>query len=226
MKAVHGYITGEMLCAHTRPGKYGGTYENRTRFIRGCTHRAKEIMPDNTFVTARLTMYEPSPYPYGWGTKVEEGALEIDLTEPLQFAKELVTLGNMPVFNYSIGYPRLEPYMNRPFDNTVAGASAPPEHPLEGIVRFQNIGRELSKTIRPEPVATAALAWLKNLMPPVAAGLIQENWVQLIGQGRQSFAYPDSVHDILTKDEMRYTQDTSTRVSVPPKNARPRRGAG
>lgn len=203
MKAVHGYFTGEMLCAFTRPGKYGGCYENRTRFVREITKGAAQRMGSDHFMTARLTMHEPSAHPYGWGVKQEEGSKEMDLTEPLRFAKELAEVGNMPVFNFSIGYPRFIPYMNRPFDNGGIGAPVPPEHPLEGVVRFQNVARETQKAVGAIPLATAALAWLRHLTPYVAAGLVKENWCQLIGQGRQMFAYPDSVNDILNTGAMK-----------------------
>ena len=202
MKAVHGYLTGEMLCAHTRSGKYGGSYENRTRFVRDCTSGILAGMNHSHFVTARLTLFEPSPYPYGWGTTLNESVAEMDLTEPLRFAKELTDLTQMPVFNFSIGYPRHMPFMNRPFNNPVAGAPVPEEHPLEGIVRFQTAGKALQSALGEVPVVTAALGWLRDLMPPVAAGLVGEGWVKLIGQGRGSFAYPDSVKDILSKGKM------------------------
>jgi 2,4-dienoyl-CoA reductase-like NADH-dependent reductase (Old Yellow Enzyme family) len=202
MKAVHGYFTGEMLCAHTRDGRYGGSYENRTRFVRECTAGLRDRLDGSKFVTARLTMHEPSPYPYGWGVKEEEGSLAMDLSEPLRFARELTKIGRMPLFNFSIGYPRFAPYMNRPYDNGVAGAPQPPEHPLEGIVRFQKVGRELQRELGDIPVATAALGWLRHLTPYAAAGLVERNWVRLIGQGRQMFAYPRSVEDILSRGEM------------------------
>ncbi len=201
-KAVHGYLTGEMLCAHTRDGRYGGSYENRTRFVRECTQGIADRLDSAHFVTARLSMYEPSPFPYGWGTMQEKNSNEIDLTEPLQLAGELVDSVKMPLFNFSIGYPRFFPYMNRPFNKPVAGGVLPPEHPLEGIVRFQKIGRTLQSVLKDIPVATAALGWLRHCMPPVAAGLVKEGWVKLIGQGRQSFAYPDSVGDIIENGKM------------------------
>jgi 2,4-dienoyl-CoA reductase-like NADH-dependent reductase (Old Yellow Enzyme family) len=39
-------------------------------------------------------------------------------------------------------------------------------------------------------------------MPYVAAGMVKEGWCAMIGQGRGAFAYPDSVHDILTSGKM------------------------
>ena len=34
IKQCHGYLLHEMLSAHTRPGRYGGSFENRTRLFR------------------------------------------------------------------------------------------------------------------------------------------------------------------------------------------------
>src|SRR5262249_50081142 len=34
LKHCHGYLLHEFLGAHTRPGKYGGSFENRTRILR------------------------------------------------------------------------------------------------------------------------------------------------------------------------------------------------
>ena len=34
IKHCHGYLLHEFLSAHTRPGKYGGSFENRTRPLR------------------------------------------------------------------------------------------------------------------------------------------------------------------------------------------------
>ncbi len=202
MKAVHGYLSAELLCAHTREGKYGGSYENRTRLVRDCVSGIRQLIGQNHFVTARLTMYEPSEYPYGWGTAAVPGSSEPDFSEPIRFAQELVKLADMPVFNFSLGYPRFQPYITRPYNNPVEGDPVPPEHPLEGIVRFQNAGRQLQAALGEVPLVTAALGWLRHLMPEVAAGLVRRDWVRLIGQGRQSFAYPDSVNDILTEGKM------------------------
>ncbi len=63
MKAVHGYFAAETLCARRRDGKYGGSYENRTRFVRECTQGIYSQRVPGKFVTARLTMREPSAYP-------------------------------------------------------------------------------------------------------------------------------------------------------------------
>jgi len=79
----------------------------------------------------------------------------------------------------------------------------PPEHPLEGVVRFQKISKAFHEMANGSaPVMTAALSWLRHLMPYVAAGLIKEGWTDMIGIGRLGFAYPSLVNDLLQKGAM------------------------
>jgi len=196
MKVVHGYLVAELLGAHTRKGKYGGSYENRTRFFRETVLRLMEELPASCFVTSRITALEPCPYPYGWGVAPVEGDWMLDLAEPKQLVRQCAEW-QMPLFNASIGLPRYQPYMNRPHDGSLIGAPPPPENPLEGVARFQAIVREMQQTVPEMPAPTAGLTWLRHLMPYVAAGLLNERWCTLIGQGRGALAYPDSVRDIL-----------------------------
>jgi 2,4-dienoyl-CoA reductase-like NADH-dependent reductase (Old Yellow Enzyme family) len=202
MKAVHGYLIAELLGAHTREGKYGGSYENRTRFLRETAQRMIDELPKSTFVTSRTTVLEPCPYPYGWGVVPTAGtSWDVDLTEPKRLMKECFGMG-MPMFNVSVGFPRFQPHMNRPHDNSLVGEDKPPEYPLVGVARFQQTVRDMQQSLPECPVPTAGLAWLRHLMPQVAAGLIEQGWCSLIGLGRGAFAYPDLVKDILTKGVM------------------------
>ena len=202
MKAVHGYLVAELLGGRMREGRFGGSFENRTRFLRECIQRMMEELPATCFVTTRTSVLEPSLYPYGWGVEERENSpWKLDLTEPKLLMKECSAMG-MPLFNISMGFPRFQPYMNRPHDNSLAGMPPPPEYPLEGVVRFQQIVRDMQQSIPEFPLVTAGLAWLRFLMPYVAAGLIEQGWCTLIGQGRGAFAYPGSVRDILEKGLM------------------------
>jgi 2,4-dienoyl-CoA reductase-like NADH-dependent reductase (Old Yellow Enzyme family) len=202
MKAVHGYLIAELLGAHTREGKYGGSYENRTRFLRETAQRMMAELPKSTFVTSRTTVLEPCPFPYGWGVVPTIGKTwEVDLTEPKRLMKECFEMG-MPMFNVSVGFPRFQPYMNRPHDNSLVGEPAPPEYPLVGVVRFQQTVRDMQQSLPECPVPTAGLTWLRHLLPQVAAGMVEEGWCSLIGLGRGAFAYPDLVKDILTNGVM------------------------
>jgi 2,4-dienoyl-CoA reductase-like NADH-dependent reductase (Old Yellow Enzyme family) len=52
------------------------------------------------------------------------------------------------------------------------------------------------------PMAGAGTAWLRHLVPKVAAGMIQQGYSKLFGFGRGAFAYPDMPDDILSKGKM------------------------
>ncbi len=64
------------------------------------------------------------------------------------------------------------------------------------MVRFQRMVKALQDRVRPVPVITAALAWLRHFMPYAAAGMVRKGWVTLIGQGCGILAYPDAVIDL------------------------------
>ena len=196
MKAVHGYLVAELLGARCREGRYGGPYENRTRFLKNCIAGMRERLAKETWVASRLTVLEPSDYPYGWGVAERDGAWQADLSEPLRLVGELSGLG-VPLHNISMGYPRFQPHLNRPYDRPLAGYPPPPEEPLRGVVRFQEAVRAVRRAAGGVPVLTAGLSWLRQLAPYVAAGMVREGWCDLIGFGRSAFAYPDAPRDIL-----------------------------
>lgn len=201
MKAVHGYLVAELLGARCREGRYGGSYENRTRFLKNCVAGMRQTLAKKTLVVSRLTVLEPSDYPYGWGVAERAGAWQADLAEPLRLVGDLSALG-VPLHNISMGYPRFQPHMNRPYDRPLAGCPPPPEEPLRGVVRFQETVRAVRQAAGGAPVITAGLSWLRQLAPQVAAGLVREGWCDLIGFGRSAFAYPDAPKDILQRGAM------------------------
>ena len=198
MKAVHGYLVAELLGARMRPGRYGGSYENRTRFLMECLSGMRQALSPQTWTVSRLTVLEPSSYPYGWGVVEREGPWRADPAEPLRLVGELSARG-VPLHNLSMGYPRFQPHLNRPYDRPLAGGPPPPEEPLCGVVRFQEAVRTVRRAAGGVPVVTAALSWLRHLAPYAAAGLVRDGWCDLVGFGRNAFAYPDAPRDLLTK---------------------------
>ena len=73
IKACHRYLLNELLSAHTRPGPYGGSFENRTRLLRDAVRAAKAATAGGAFITSRLNVYDGFPYPYGWGVLPDGG---------------------------------------------------------------------------------------------------------------------------------------------------------
>ncbi|MDD6033940.1 MAG: flavin oxidoreductase/NADH oxidase, partial [Oscillospiraceae bacterium] len=82
IKACHRYLSSELLSAYTREGDFGGSFENRTRFLRTSVKNAMDATSKDFIVTSRMNIYDGFPYPYGFG--VHEGSMEPDLREPIQ----------------------------------------------------------------------------------------------------------------------------------------------
>jgi len=199
VKACHRYLVSELLAGHTRPGRYGGPFENRTRMLRETLARIAAEVPE-VFATTRLSLFDGIRHPYGWGVDRRDPRLA-DPAEPIRLVWELKGTG-IPILNVSIGNPRLNPHFVRPFDIGAGGQSTPDEHPLEGVARIVEVTGRIQQSQPDLPVVAFGCAWLRHLMPYVAAGFIRDGAATLVGQGRGAFAYPDSVRDILEKGEM------------------------
>ena len=199
IKSCHGYLLNELLGAYTREGKYGGSFENRTRFLRETITRIRSEVPA-VFATTRLNVYDAVKYPWGFGVSKEDYK-RWDLTEPKQLVKMLYELG-VPILNVTIGNPYFNPHFNRPYAKALRGTAAYNEYPLLGVVRFVNVVREMQESLPELPMFGAGTAWLRYLVPKIAAGIVQQGWAKLFGFGRGAFAYPDMPKDVMEKGEM------------------------
>jgi len=61
IKHCHGYLGHEFLSAHTREGKYGGSFENRTRFLREVVQGIRSISPGLP-IGVRLSAFDTVPF--------------------------------------------------------------------------------------------------------------------------------------------------------------------
>jgi 2,4-dienoyl-CoA reductase-like NADH-dependent reductase (Old Yellow Enzyme family) len=199
IKSCHGYLLNELLGSHTREGKYGGSFENRTRFLRETMARVRDEVP-TVFVTSRLSVYDAVKYPWGFGVDRDDYK-KWDLTESKRLAALLREIG-VPLLNITVGNPYFNPHFNRPYAKPIRGAAAYDENPLIGVARFINIVREIQESQPDLPMIGSGTAWLRHLVPQAAAGIVKNGWASHFGQGRCSFAYPDAPHDILSKGVM------------------------
>ena len=199
IKSCHGYLLNELLGARTREGKYGGSYENRTRFLRETMIRIQDEVPA-VFVTSRLNVYDAVKFPWGFG--VDQNDYKTwNLMESKQLVNDLIKIG-VPILDITLGNPYFNPHYNRPYSKPIRGATPYDENPLIGVCRFIEIVRDIQSSQPDIPMIGAGTAWLRHLVPKVAAGIIASGSAQLFGQGRSSFAYPDAPKDILSKGEM------------------------
>ena len=193
IKACHGYLNCELLSAFTRPGNYGGSFENRTRFFVNSVMAAKAAAPSDFLITTRMNLYDGLAYPHGFGMD-ESGDLAENTEEPLRLVKILHKQLGMPMINATMGNPYANPHVNRPFDQ---GFYEPPEAPLAGVARMYRITKRVQQAFPALAVMASAPTYLRQFGANLAAGAIGEGCCKLVGFGRQAFAYPDFIDDCL-----------------------------
>ncbi|MBU9735731.1 NADH:flavin oxidoreductase [Diplocloster agilis] len=192
IKVCHEYILRELLSAFTRPGKYGGSFENRTRALFEIIDGIRKRVGSGIEICVRLNAYDCVPYPYGWGMVQKEGVMEPDLTEPVKLCRMLVEKG-VKLINLSTMMPRYRPY----------GAGLMAEHneqeitPYAGTYDLLKATRDIKKQVPGGVFMCTGLTWLEQFGANVGAGGIEQGWFDIAGFGRQAFAYPDYAKDVL-----------------------------
>lgn len=201
VKSCHGYLLHEMMSAYTRENsRYGGSYENRTRFIKETIGKIKKAIP-GIKITSRLNVTDGYPYPYGFGMKTD-GSYQNDLTEAVQLIDELKELG-VELINVAIGNPYYNPYYERPHDFPIQGFELPEEHPLITIERNMNVTMELAKKCPDVKFLTSGTSWLRQLNMNVGDYLLENGLADMIGLGRLALANPDYANEFLSTGELK-----------------------
>jgi 2,4-dienoyl-CoA reductase-like NADH-dependent reductase (Old Yellow Enzyme family) len=223
IKHCHGYLLHEFLGAHTRPGKYGGSFENRTRIL-------KEIIQgirsgDNKIeIGVRLSAFDfvpfkpdaalsrpgklgpgiPEdfshclPYRYGFGIN-QNNPVEYDLTEASQFIDLCDQLG-VKIVNLSAGSPYYNPHIQRPAIYPPSDGYQPPEDPLVGVARQINVVRQLkAKAPKSVVLVGTAYSYLQEYLPHVAQYTVRNAWTDIVGLGRMVLAYPEILADAVSR---------------------------
>jgi 2,4-dienoyl-CoA reductase-like NADH-dependent reductase (Old Yellow Enzyme family) len=210
IKHCHGYLGHEFLSAVDRPGRYGGSFENRTRFLQevvaGIRAEAPGLEIAVRFSAVDFVPFEdgdddrPRPalvggadYPYAFGG--DGTGLGTDLAEPLAFLDllagldiGLVSASGGAEYNSHV----MEPYVSLP-----VAPHRPPEDPLVGVARLVSVVAELKKA-RPGLVHVGSgYSYLQQWLPNVAQAAVAQGWADTIGIGRMALSYPDIVADIL-----------------------------
>ena len=190
IKACHRYLVSELLSATGRPGKYGGSFENRTRFLLETVDKVKVALKGEMILASRLNLFDGLPG--GFGGSGPDG-LETDLSEPLELSRILYEKG-VRLINMTMGSPYYNPHVNRPFNT---GDYEPSEHPLAGIARSLSLSGALKQAVPQMTVVGTGYSYLSFLSPFLAAGVVEAGLADIVGFGRQAFAYPDFARDIL-----------------------------
>lgn len=195
IKACHGYLINDILAAFKRKkSRYGGSFENRSRFLTETIERIRAEVP-GLEVAVRLSLWDAVPYPYGFAANRSDPK-EPDLAEPARLITMLKECG-CRLINVTMGNPYRDPSTGRPFDRPLPGSSEPDEHPLESISRIINNTAVLQKKIPQLSFVGTGYSWLRQFWPYLAAGVIAANQAYFIGLGRSSTAYPDAPRELM-----------------------------
>lgn len=195
IRCCHGYLVSELLRAFTRENSiYGGSFENRTRFLLDTIDRVKEAtgLP----VAVRLNICDLVPYPYGWGMK-KDGSLTPDLTEPFQLIRLLLDRG-VKLINTSMGLNHAT-HIQMPYNK---GRWYPKAHQFTAMDFYNNLAAQVKKEFPEAIVMTGTLSWPKQFGANIAAGGIKEGMYDLAGFGRQAWCYPSFPKDIFENGGM------------------------
>jgi len=218
VKHCHGYLGHEFLSAHTREGNYGGSFENRTRFLREVVEGIRTVAP-HLKIGVRLSAFDTIPFrpdpaksspgkpgpgipedyeqlvPYQWGFGVEANRpIEPDLTEAVKFLALLEEL-QIGLVNITAGSPYYNPHVQRPALYPPSDGYLPPEDPLVGVARQMRATRGLKERFPNLIVVGTAYSYLQDFLPHVAQAAVREGWVDAVGLGRMTLAYPEILWD-------------------------------
>jgi len=91
VKSCHGYLLAELLTAHTRPGRYGGGFEGRTRFLLETVARIGDAVP-GLLLASRINGHDGEDYLHSWRMSESEPG-QVDLAEPIRLARALYAAG-------------------------------------------------------------------------------------------------------------------------------------
>lgn len=201
IKACHRYLVSELLASHTREGKYGGSFENRTRFLVDTIKAVREAVGEDFIIASRFNVFDAHPYPYGFGV-AKDDAWKFDEEEPLELVRLMCKAG-VDLLSNSAGNPYFShPEVTRPFDSPTIGGETPEEHPLISIERLFGFTRKIQEAAGDVPVIGNGYSWLRQFAPNAGAYNLEHGHIKMVGMGRSSFAYPNAPKDILNEGAM------------------------
>ncbi len=214
IKHCHGYLGHELLSAVDRPGRYGGTLENRTRFLRSVVEGIRATAP-NLDVAVRVSLFDFAPFikgpdgigvpqttgPYRYAFGGDGTGTGIDWNEPLQFLRICSSLG-IRLVCVSAGSPYYNPHIQRPAAYPPSDGYLPPEDPLIGVARLLQAAR-IAKQHFPElTIVASGYSYLQEWIPWAARGTVAQSWCDFASIGRCVLTYPELIADSLAGHQL------------------------
>ncbi|MDZ4769535.1 MAG: NADH:flavin oxidoreductase [Chloroflexota bacterium] len=212
VKHCHGYLGHELLSAVNRPGVFGGSFENRTRFLREITTGIRTRAP-GLHIGVRLSAFDwvpfrpgddrigvPEPHPdehYAYAFGGDGSGTGIDLTETRAFLSLLESL-DIRLVCLTAGSPYYNPHIQRPALFPPSDGYQPPEDPLVGVARQISAAAELKRDFPLLILVGTGYSYLQEWLPHVASHVVRTGMIDSVGLGRMVLSYPDLPADVLS----------------------------
>ena len=215
IKHCHGYLGHELLSGVDRPGCFGGSFENRTRFLRDIVEGIRS-QTDTLGLGVRLSVFdflpfhegdngigvpEVTPRPVAYFGSDDVG-LNVDLEEPFKFMELLESL-QVSLVCTTAGSPYYNPHIQRPAFFPPSDGYKPPEDPISGVARQILVTKQLKDRHPDLTFVGSGYSYLQDWLPNVAQAVVRENWVDSVGLGRMVLSYPELPRDVLSGQQLR-----------------------
>ncbi len=219
IKHCHGYLGHEFLSAYDRPGRYGGSFENRTLFLREIVAGIRAEAP-GLGIGVRLSAIDFVPFqpgadgvgepasfepPYRYAFGGDGSGLGYDLTEPRVFLDLLAAL-DIELVCITVGSPYYVPHIQRPALFPPSDGYQPPEDPLAGVARQVDVVRQL-KQRRPDLLFVGSgYSYAQEWLPNIAQHVVRTGQADFVGLGRMVLSYPEMPADVLAGRPLQRTR--------------------
>ena len=186
-----------MLAAKTRPGKYGGSLENRTRFVRDLLRRLAAEVPD-LIRASRMNFHDGVPFrknavsgigepvPGATGNYFEVDEAVQALTIFRDAGLQLVRHRWLPVAQSASTSADKEP----------PDGYGAPEHGLVGVARHFDLAEAARRACPDLPVVGTGYSYLRQYAVEAGEANLRDDRVSIVGMGRGAIAYPDFARDV------------------------------
>lgn len=214
VKHCHGYLGHELLSGYDRPGRYGGDFEGRTRFLTNIVQGVRAEAP-GLAIGVRVSVFDFSPfkrgpdgvgvpeaaapYPHAFGG--DGSAVGIDLAEPSRFLDLLKQLGIRLVCT-TAGSPYYNPHIQRPASVPPSDGYLPPEDPLVGVARQLHATAELKRLHPSMFVVGSGYSYLQDWLGHVGQAVVAAGGADSVGLGRLMLSYHDFPANVLAGETL------------------------
>ncbi len=211
IKHCHGYFAHELLSAVDRPGKYGGSLENRARFLFSVVDGIRAVAPQ-LGIGVRLSVVDSVPYKkgpdgrgvpevapdgyrHGFGV-IGRGSLDRALDDSRALLRLMEARGVRWVC-VSAGSPYYCPHLIRPALFPPLDGYLPPEEPLAGVARHVEATARLKADFPGMVFVGSGYTYLQEWLANVGQHALRCGLADFVGIGRLVLSYPGLPADVL-----------------------------